>query len=618
MALVPLPTRYGGGLNLTDAPDQLASDEARVLDGWRLSGIGHVTTRRAARKLDDTFTGDPLGVWTFGGSTGVGGILLTYVSAAQKVRLYTLKPNGKVKAYIGTLATAGAAGTGWDGAVATKPVVHACEIGRVFFIVDEGQTYGLTVYDPNGVLGAAALFQPTFDFDGDGTDWGVLKGNLVVEHQNHLITWGYGDEADPSHPELMRFSYLGLIADPHGVGDAGVGGAAGSLGLFDIEDAAAIGTRGKPIVCAASGGDFLVLTNPDRAGVLSGSGYENWRMRWWDGQFGGANSKAIGVARGYVYWLTEVGDIVRSVNGSDPEVLARKVRPAISTMNLDTMFCAHEESEYQIRWYYALVTDTNTIPDRFIGWDYEREAFVGPETLGYRVSCGGIVRLAPIDGPSVDPPAGPPTGLSHDQITSNSARAYWTNGETRPGTLTHVYLAQDAGGGAGHTVPGAYTLKDSVAAGVAAYAQSPLLAGKCYWTKVVHAFNGQLTATLETWFVTAAAATVQTPTGLAVVNSPVYAIPPTLDPPPAISALLSWNLPQTNVKVRVEQAADVLGVPGPFGQINMTAVDATSYRDQDPSLTATTWWYRVTAIDATTGVASAPSAAVSVALTTFL
>ena len=63
--------------------------------------------------------------------------------------------------------------------------------------------------------------------------------------------------------------------------------------------------------------------------MISGSDYTSWRKRFWDGQYGGAGSKLMGVARGYGYWLTAVGDIVRSADGSQPEVLTRKaVRPS--------------------------------------------------------------------------------------------------------------------------------------------------------------------------------------------------------------------------------------------------------------------------------------------------
>lgn len=564
-AYTPLPVAFGGGLNLVDSPRSMQPGEASVLENWRHSGAGRLTTRKAARALAAGVTGEIVAIAPYTHVAGAGGVVLAWDGAAKVVRLYTVDGDGAGPVDRGALA-------GWTN-VAVRPRVHVAELARVLFIVDEAKSFGLTCYDPNDVLGSGApFFQPEFDFNADydppaGTR-GVLRARLVVEHLNHLFVFGYGDESDEDHPEIGRFSYLGLAADPGGSGDAGcdLNGNAivpGSAGLFDYEDALPFAPRGTPVVMALSANAGLVVATPYRAALIAGSDRDSWRSYPFDGDRGAVNGNAGVVANGIPYWMSPLGPC-RYTGGSLPDDLSRRIGPRLAEMNLSTLFAVHQPEEHQVRWYYALKSDADPTPNRWIGWDYREEKFV-EDTLGYRVAVGGFVRPSGAEGPYAAP-----TNLAHDRITQTSARVVWTNGDTSPSVKTRVYHAPDVAG-----APGPWTLLAEVDSGTDAWPLSGLAADTLYWSKVEHVRNAQTSPAAQVRFRTLAPTVVAVPTRFQAEDSPVWSEKYQRY---FASVLVTWSLGQNDVYTDIHRSTEP-GVVPPTPLYSTFSLNETYFRD---------------------------------------
>ena len=589
-----LPTRFGGGLNVVDSPEVLQPDEAQVLEGWRLTGRGRITTKKAARTLA-TVTGDIIGVYAFDAFAGTAAVILTWDDVGDVVKLYRANGSGAVT-FVGNLA-------GWT-TVAARPIVYAATLARCLFIVDQGKSYGLTVYDPNHALQGSDLFQPTFDFNDTGAGWAAIRARLVAEHLNHLWVFGYGDETDAASqdvPELAHFSYLGLEADDHGLGDAGTGGATGSLGLFDLEDAVPIGSRGVPIISVASAGGNLVVASPQMVGVIYGSDFGTFRFNQLDDERGSAVGRGMIEADGIAYWMSQLGPC-RYAGGSRIEPIQRRIAPRIEDIYLDTMFAAHSIDEHQVRWYYALKTDTNPIPNRALCYDYQNDAWLD-DPLGIRVFCAGSLRPS-----GAESPAAVPVSAAASNITNQSARANWANGDTSPSVTTEIQLdtANTFNTANLRTVSG-------LASGVAEYEWGSLAASTTYYYRMRHIRNGQASGycvTIQS-FLTLAAAAVATPLNLAADNSAIWNDKFLRWDP---SALLSWDLGQLGVTTRIHRSTVTGFTPGSTNLIAQTALNETSYRDNNV-VAQTLYYYKIIHEDGALNPSNA-TAQVSVTLTT--
>lgn len=580
-----LVTKAGGGLNLVDSPEVLEENEAQVLEGWRIAGLGRITSKKVAKVVGsgDAIVGDVIAVHPYNGYTATAAILLSWDSGTSTVRLYRISGN-VVRTYVGTLA-------GWAG-VSTRPVVFLATVARVVFIVDEGKNEGLTCYDPNDVLGSgSALFQPTFDFNDDAA-FVALKARLVIEHLNHLWVFGYGDEDSPDRGEIGRFSYLGLIADTHGLGDAGVGGATGSVGLFDREDAVPIGTRGVPIISAAVAGGRLVVASEQAAGFIYGSGHRTWGYQPLDPKRGSLVSRGMCEADGYAFWASPLG-FCKFGGGSRITPIERLVHPRLEDIHIPTMFAVPNEVEHQIRWYHALKSDTNTTPNRFIAYDYLHDGWV-EETLGIRAFCGGQLRPAGTESPTAAP-----TSQAASDITNNSVRANWLNGDTSPGVKTEIQLDTV------NTFNSANlrTITDLLS-GVDRFDFGSLTANTAYFYRVRHIRNGVASSYSSTQtFTTLTAAAVATPQNFAASTNPVWSEKfQRWDP----GVILTFDLGQIGVRTHLYRSTVNGFTASSANEIHLTDVNEASY--QDNAVTAgVPYYYRAKHEDAAGSLSSLTS-----------
>ena len=180
--LVPLVTRYGGGLNLSDAPDALGRAEVRVLENFRLAGRGWISSRKAAVALSAP-DGDVVAIFPYNHAASIGGVLLIWDSGNSLVELWTVDGYGGTATNVGTVP-------GYASGVSSRPTFTGAVLGKILFFADVSKTNGMVCYDPNNVLGSGStMFQPTFDFDTPSAH-AVVKPRVIVEHRNHLwIFW---------------------------------------------------------------------------------------------------------------------------------------------------------------------------------------------------------------------------------------------------------------------------------------------------------------------------------------------------------------------------------------------------------------------------------------------
>lgn len=568
--LVPLVTRYGRGLNLVDAPDALGDGQARRLENFRITGRGWLSSRKAAVELSAP-DGDVVGIYPYDHTGGVGAVLLVWDSALALVELWTVDGSGGSATLVGTLP-------GYASGVTSRPRFTGAVLGRVLFVADVLKTHGLTLYDPGDVLGSGAaggLYQPTFQFEPSSSGHDEAFPRVVVEHQNHLWMFGYGSEADPNRGEVARFSYLGLLDDAQGAGDAGIGGAAGSEDIFDTEDAVPVGPRGEEVIDAKSANGRLVVCTERRASVIYGSGRSSWRLDTIDNQRGCVVTGGMVEADGVVYWLSPLGPC-RYRGGAVVEDLSQLVDPLLSEIDFASVVAAQHPDEHQVRWYYRRRTDTTAGADRWFGWDYQNDEWVS-DTLSYRVFAAGTLRPSGEEGP-----AAAPSSLAHVEITDRSAKATWVNGDTSPGTRTRVYRAPDNTG-----VPGTYELVATVDSGAGSYRHTGLAFNTPYWTKVEHIRNGQVSAAAEATFTTLTTTDLAAPTNLQAEDSPVLQ-----GGAWTASVFLTWDSAYDDVKFFIDRNANGAG----WVLLEETGFGTTSFRDNDV-VAGTPYEYRVSLED---------------------
>ncbi len=142
----PAVFRFGGGLNLVDAPDMLVErGQTRQAENWRLSGRGWVSTRKAALQVAAISSWRVIAVFPFNQQSGVGAVLLLW-NGSSSVRLATVNGSGGSLTVVATLP-------GYESGVTTAPEFVGAVLGRMLFMCDTARQRGLVIYDPNHVLG---------------------------------------------------------------------------------------------------------------------------------------------------------------------------------------------------------------------------------------------------------------------------------------------------------------------------------------------------------------------------------------------------------------------------------------------------------------------------------
>lgn len=456
--------RFGRGINLDDAPETIDDREALELINYRLEGRNRWTTRRAlatvVTELVDVcgIFGMPHGELSSGEAPSV--VYLDYVQ--NEIRLY--KANGRQ----GSLEFVGVP-AGWESS-SIRPNVRAALLAGCLWMCDEERFLGLTCYDPNDVFGQGTeLFQPYFKFNRElDTPPSPIFSRDVAAYNNFLFVCGYGDEAEPDQPEIVRFSYLGMAGpddardldaaldvtqlnpayDPDDLLGPGnqpylfVDG--GVEGLFDVEDYFPVGVRNIPVIGMQQGAERLVIATRLRPYILFGYDRTSFELDLLDAQHGLVATRAIGEADGVVYWWTPSGPV--RWTGGEVIPLEKRIKPLIRRVNYNGMFFFHQPNEYEARWYHS--KDTGD-PKWSLNYNYLYDELYEHE-LGVRVSCGGlsipgtILRPGP-GGTPIPPPPGSlvqPTNLHCENPTEKNITWAWTPQETAPDIVTEFQWAK--------------------------------------------------------------------------------------------------------------------------------------------------------------------------------
>lgn len=450
--------RFGRGLNLDDAPETIDDREALELINYRLEGRNRWTTRRAASVVVDDLVdicgifGMPHGEMSGGEASAV--VYLDFVQ--NSVRLYKATGRSGSLELVGTPA-------GWESAP-SRPTVRAALLAGCLWLCDEERRLGLTCYDPTDVFSQGIeLFQPKFKFNRElNTPASAIFCRDVAAYNNFLFVCGYGDEAEPDQPEIVRFSYLGMagpddarstdavqdVTQPNPAYDPvlpiGPGNQpflfvdGGVEGLFDTDDYFPVGVRNIPVVGMQQGAERLVVATRLRAYILFGYDRDSFELDLLDSQRGLVATRAIGEADGIVYWWSPLGPCRWS--GGEVVPMEKRIKPLIRRVNYQGMFFFHQREEYEARWYHS--KDAGD-PKWSVNYNYLYDELYEHE-LGVRVSCGGytipgtILRPGP-GGEPIPPPPGSlvqPTNLHCEDPTEKTITWAWTPQETAPDIVT--------------------------------------------------------------------------------------------------------------------------------------------------------------------------------------
>jgi hypothetical protein len=425
--------RFGGGLNVTDSPEAVADDECYAIRNFQLQGIGRATTRRALRSIGTVLGGEISGIFSFPFGTDVtggaeAGVVYIVKLSPTGVRLSVADQNGQNATIVGTLPGSWAS-TG------SQPMVTAATMNGKLFLVDESQQHGLAIYDPE--LPSGKLWQPEFSFAGSAAQ--PLRGRVITQYNNMLFVAGYGTEDDADRPEVVRFSYLGLVFDSEGAGDAG---DTGSENLFDIDDYFMVGERGTAVVSMVPASGRLIIATEKAVYSLFGYDRSTFQLDLLDNQRGCVATRAMVEAGGDVFWWSPLGPCMYS--GGQVIDIGHKILDRLHEVRTDTMFAVHDPATYEVRFYYALTTSGED-PDRAFVYNYAQKAWTehryGTDSEPVRFFCGGMVRPSP-----TAPPAAAPTLTAADAQDTNVS-LYWDNGDASPGIRTIIQLSEVSSAG---------------------------------------------------------------------------------------------------------------------------------------------------------------------------
>lgn len=459
--------RFGRGLNLMDAPALMQEGQCRELENWRITGQGRLSPRRSLKGLGYLEGYEWVGIFPFPHAADTAGAGLAW--DGDKVNLYRIDATGS--------AFLEGALDGYGTGVTDRPRFTGAVLNQVLFLADVGKVHGLTFWDPNLNLGATEFRQPTFDFDGDATDWGEAQPNIVHQFNGHLWIFGHGEEDNPDRGEIARFSYLGLVADGQGSGDAGTGGIAGSTDLFDLEDYVPICARGESVRNVTSAGNRMVVKTDRATKIIYGSDRDTWRAEEIDDERGCVGELAGCELGGVDYWMSPLGPC-RYRGGGVVEPLESRITDLVDSMDMDSVVAVARPEEYQARFYYRRNDDPVEGADRCLIWDERAGEFLTDRHPSLRIFCAGWIRPSGLEGPD-----GAASSLTHDQISASQGRATWTPGDTSPDTTQIVSR--------GLSASGPWIEVGRYDGSVSEHLHSGLSPETQYWTKVDTIRNGQ-------------------------------------------------------------------------------------------------------------------------------
>lgn len=436
---------FGGGLNIADAPENIADAEARRLDNVVMPGTGRITSRPTLG-AGVTFPGPVVAIIPF--ETADSSLLVLTLESGS-VKLYKGGLNGFAPGT--TVAAASAIGTlaGWTG-LTEAPVVTYAIVNERLFMADVKRAVPMTIYQPFDGSGVV-FYQPEFDFDGDGSSTTAAAfPSIVREYNNMVFMAGYGAESDVNRPEFLRFSYPGLVADYDAGGDAGDPTETNdpdvnpSAWLFARDDYVMVGTRGVPIVALGSAKGRLLVAKPYETYLLYGTDRDSFRLDLLDPERGVVNPFAMVEAEGAVYWWSNNGP-VRWV-GSGVEDLAQKISPALHNIDPTKIIATHDKKNHQVLFLYQELGSTKG-PTAWLGFDYRRGVWINSEIgASLEVDYIGFTRYTKDQVERTQdaaPPLGAPSNLLADGQSDTTVFLSWSPSDQSAKTKVYVKRSVD-------------------------------------------------------------------------------------------------------------------------------------------------------------------------------
>lgn len=295
-------------------------------------------------------------------SQGIGAVL-TWRAATREVRLWQVADDATGPTLIGVVWTLPA------GYAGLPRIITADSYDKLFIAHDEPvfAFRQLTqVYDPYGLTPIAPL---TADLDGDGTA-AEVRFRGVVQYLNYVVGWGYGSEAEPDRPEIVRVCVAG---DP--------------LSWLPAHYFIA-GQRGDPVVGCNGAGNILAVQKQSQSYQIVGSSPLDFGIRVLTPRFGRlAGRLAVTVGGALYYWSNEGP---RTLSGDGDQDLAlpldldgAQVDAALANLDTDNGFAAYLPVQREVwfvfgRWAFVL-----HVADNAPRWSYHE--------FSVPIQCGDVL-----------------------------------------------------------------------------------------------------------------------------------------------------------------------------------------------------------------------------------
>jgi len=278
------------------------------------------------------------------------------------------------------------------GAQFDPPSVHMVDtFNRMFIAHDEPVLTSRNATRVWSGLTSPEIIDLEADLDDDGTE-APVKFRGVTRHLSYLVGWGYGTDADPDRPDVVRVS---LAGDPT---------------LFDPRHFFHAGQRSEPVMVCRTAGNLLLVFKETETFEIFGYSPETFGIRPADTLFGCIGSRlAVTVAGAVFFWSTQGprmsagGEsidlaIPLDIGGPDPATLVAESEP-------QEAFAVYSATDRVVMFVWGRRVYALSIrqPNR-LRWSYyelgaNAEPFSGGSFFPTSVTSGGGV--APVGWPLV-------------------------------------------------------------------------------------------------------------------------------------------------------------------------------------------------------------------------
>ena len=413
--------------------------------------------------------------------------VVAHSTTTNKTYLYKLKLNGNALDDAATetplVGTTESLHTLWTGATVPQVNMVSFEGGSAtapkqrLYITDATGTYNPVYWDST----ASETYWVKEDFDDDG-DKENLSFPLIFEYNDHLFGTDFR-QSSAFQLGLLRFSQPGLIpADEPGV----VNNIQREWWNSNFKQ---IGSRGDKIIGASDAGAAKILFKRRRVYSFHGFDVSSWVLRL---VAGGENLGVVGSHAAAalpdgtcLFWSDKGPQLTNGVKIIDiSEMIKRRVVAVTVDSDISVEYSPDEGL------CYVVVPDDGAGPYIYYAWDVAAERWVGEGS--WKATGGSNLRLRDLRAISDDALPGPdaaPTGTTVTIVSDVALTPNWTNGDTALNTVTDVHRDVSPA-----FTPGAGNLIDTVASGVASYADIGRDPKTTYYYQMIHRRNGQSSA----------------------------------------------------------------------------------------------------------------------------